>query len=422
MKLDFFTERDGRGGFVGRCLQRPELIYRPSMLPGSRSAALSGIKRLVVALNRLGAALNKVSLPSVKPTPSSKRKVNRVVFVIDRSGSMGSLHHNAMAALRANIKTLQEQTLATGQETLVSLVSFDDSIAWVCKDVPVERLSFSDNAFLPRGSTALFDAVGAGITDIQNTHVESDVDPAYVVITITDGHENASRTYGQSALWQLMRDVQVTDRWTLSFLLPPGQKFWFCRQFNVPEGNVAEWELSAAGVQRASAATSIGLRSVYASRASGQNSVKDFYMTDMSKVTTADLKKKLVDIRDSVKVWTVEGECKIRDFCEQKSGQNFLRGAAFYALTKEEKKVQPYKKILIMEKGGTKVYGGDDARSILGLPDRTVKVIPGNHSNYDIFVQSTSTNRMCVRGTKVIYYPAVGVPYKEGKSARNKRR
>ena len=49
------------------------------------------------------------------------------------------------------------------------------------------------------------------------------------------------------------------------------------------------------------------------------------------------------------------------------------------------------------------VFGGTDARSVLGIPEgQNLKIKPGNHGNFDIFVQSTSLNRKLVRGTKLL--------------------
>jgi hypothetical protein len=56
-----------------------------------------------------------------------------------------------------------------------------------------------------------------------------------------------------------------------------------------------------------------------------------------------------------------------------------------------------------MVKGQKAVYMGEDARRMLGLPTSGVaKVRPGNHSSFDVFVQSTSLNRKLVRGTKLL--------------------
>jgi len=54
----------------------------------------------------------------------------------------------------------------------------------------------------------------------------------------------------------------------------------------------------------------------------------------------------------------------------------------------------------IMHKGD--VYMGDAARQMLGLPSMHVKVGPGDHPDYTIFVQSTSMNRKLIQGTSLL--------------------
>jgi hypothetical protein len=74
--------------------------------------------------------------------------------------------------------------------------------------------------------------------------------------------------------------------------------------------------------------------------------------------------------------------------------------------------VQDYKKIALREKTTGKVLFGDEVRGFLNLPAHgDVKVEPGNFGDYDVFVQSTSTNRILPRGTKVLYYPAIGTAF-----------
>ena len=84
------------------------------------------------------------------------------------------------------------------------------------------------------------------------------------------------------------------------------------------------------------------------------------------------------------------------------SKKPYRKGAAFYELTKREE-IQENKELLVMEIGKSAVYGGADAREVLGLPETRCKVTPGNHSQWKIFVQSGSFNRRLVRGTSVLY-------------------
>ena len=222
-------------------------------------------------------------------------------------------------------------------------------------------------------------------------------------IIITDGEENTSKSFTAKDLTGLMGRMQKTDRWSFAFLLPKGASKTFCGQFGIPDGNVKEWEASAAGMKAAAVAVQAGIGAYYSIRTLGKSSMKGFFTTDLSKVSTSEVKKQLDDIRDKVHVWTIPNECDIRPFCESKTGSPYIRGSAYYQLTKDEL-VQASKQVILVEKGKSSVYAGEDARGILGLPDgESVKVRPGNHSNWDIFVQSKSLNRRLVRGTKLVY-------------------
>ncbi len=80
-------------------------------------------------------------------------------------------------------------------------------------------------------------------------------------------------------------------------------------------------------------------------------------------------------------------------------------GAAFYARSKPYKSVQRYKLIVIRDKNSGEVYAGQSARDLLNLPTQgMISLSPGNHGNYDIYIQSTSVNRKLVAGTNVLYW------------------
>jgi len=92
----------------------------------------------------------------------------------------------------------------------------------------------------------------------------------------------------------------------------------------------------------------------------------------------------------------------IKDFVEKKTRRPYVIGTAYYQLMKTEK-VQAGKGVILVEKGKPQVWAGQAARAMIGLPAGSdAKVEPGNHANYDIYVQSTSVNRKLPRGTKLI--------------------
>ena len=331
--------------------------------------------------------------------------INNIALVVDKSGSMGSFRSKVVEIFNKNVDTVRENTYRNGQNTSISLFTFNGRVDETFFNADVKTLKrWTDSDYYPSGGTALYDAIDTAICKLSALPQEGDV--SNLVIVLTDGEENQSVMRAE-ILARMIKAKQATDKWTFAIMVPPGYKNALINRLGVYEGNVTEWEISERGMIDVGMRTSCGLDSYYVARSVGKSSVKSFY-TDMSNVKPADLKRKLDDIKDDVKVWSVDvGEVDIRSFCEQRSKKAYLKGAAFYALTKSET-IQPSKNIIIMEKGKKSVYAGQDARHMLGLPDNgdaTVK--PGNHANYDIYVQSTSVNRKLVRGTKLVYAPTM---------------
>jgi hypothetical protein len=85
----------------------------------------------------------------------------------------------------------------------------------------------------------------------------------------------------------------------------------------------------------------------------------------------------------------------------QKAGYTYRTGRAHYQLMKTET-IQGNKELMVVEKSSGRAYSGPDARKIVGLPDMTVRVKPDHNPDFDIFVQSTSTNRKLIAGTRLL--------------------
>ena len=166
-----------------------------------------------------------------------------------------------------------------------------------------------------------------------------------------------------------------------------------------------EWEQTEKALVASTQATQSATASYFNLRSHGHTSTNKFY-TDLTSVPISEIKKNLEDITDKVQiVWVPQkyNKTEIRGFCEEYFGEYSI-GSAYYQLNKAEK-VQASKKICIKHKKSGKTYSGADARDLLGLPhDREVKVIPSDHGQYEVFIQSTSTNRHLVGDTRLLYY------------------
>lgn len=323
---------------------------------------------------------------------------NSIFLLLDESGSMNPIRDQTVNTVNDVVQSLKVGSLASGQNTEFTLVRFNSEIKPSTKTLiewvkPLGRMDY-----MPGSSTRLFDAVGHTLTDALRS---DDGVTSYVVNVVTDGEDMGSHQFNSNQVVNLIKKAQATDRFTIVFLVPPGYKNRLCQDFDIPTGNVQEWEATEKGVRGAGSSLQSGYSNYFVTRSAGGTSTKSFFTTDLSKVKSSDVKRSCQNMTNNVEVAQVKAEIDIATFVEKK-GYKYTKGSAFYQLTKDEK-VQSFKNIMLMEKGKSDVYGGDKTRDLLGLPSgQEVLVKPGNHANWDVFIQSTSANRKLVRGTNLL--------------------
>lgn len=344
-----------------------------------------------------------------KPVKPAKPEVplNHIAILVDESGSMEHLRTKVPGVVQEQINAIRQSSYDAGQETLVSIYSFNTANGRTRNGVRTEPKAHCVNAFPeaaifgpyhPGGGTPLNDSIHF-VLDRLEAAKKGRADESFLVIVVTDGDENESAA---SAPGARIHRLLGTDRWSFAFLVPPGATHMTMTRTNVAGGCIQEWEATEAGLRQASVSTQAGIGNYYAARAAGGTKTAAFF-TDLSKVKKADLKK-LEDVSGDLKRWTVDKESPIAEFVQRKFG-SYSIGHAYYELTKPEK-IQSHKDLLIAERASKKVFGGSQAKALIGLtsgPGVTVAVKPGNHANFRIFVKSTSMNRKLVRGTDLLY-------------------
>lgn len=326
-----------------------------------------------------------------------KRLVNHIALVVDTSTSMSHLSGKLQESLREQVNNIKKNSYGSDQETYVSIYTFADRVSCLV------RSQFPEAVQVPylscHGWTALMDGVATAIRDFKVAKYADEPQTSFLIITLTDGEENRSQIM-QHEFRRLLEECQLTNRWSFAFLVPPGGKY-HVTALGVPAGNVQEWEASEVGMEQAKQVTMAATSSYYLERSAGRTSTQAFF-PDLSKVKAKDLKK-LDDVSKAFRRVKVDKEADISSFCVTKIGEYRL-GCAYYQLTKPEK-IQDHKKLVIEDKKTKKLYGGDEARNLIGIasgPGVTVRVSPGNHANFNIFVNSTSMNRKLVRGTELL--------------------
>lgn len=351
-------------------------------------------------------------------------------IVRDHSASMGGLALKAKLDFNQMVDDLKKNAFDNEIDTIVSVVecgvrdNYHTINKMVVRNSSVIGLKKIDKYVADGNNTPLFDAIGMLIESMMDVPDASSKDVCFLINVITDGEENASVKHKYS-LPETMRELQKSDRWTFAFRVPRGHRGNLINN-GIPSGNIMEWEQSNSGFEQATVAQSTAITQFYGSVARGETSSKNFYSTDLTGVSNQKVKNSLVDITNEIDVYQVmmnQNGMQIRDFVEAaRVGIPMKKGAAFYQLTKKEDEVQDYKQILIRDKKTGKIYGGTHSRQLLGLPfTGTVKIVPGNHGNYDIFIQSTSVNRKLVGGTIVLYWDKIGEVYKDPQSSKTKQ-
>ena len=83
---------------------------------------------------------------------------------------------------------------------------------------------------------------------------------------------------------------------------------------------------------------------------------------------------------------------------------SFKKGRGFYQLTKPEV-IQEYKEVIVRRKSDGAFITGDKVRELLDIPKSSKKFTLDldEISDFDVFVQSTSVNRVLLPGTEFLY-------------------
>lgn len=352
---------------------------------------------------------------------------NYIGFSNDHSGSMGHIAKAAARDFNATVAAIQSAAQANSIDTIVNVVQCGirtaQSGAAVVRQVVNSNIQalkpIAESSYLANGhATPLFDSVGELISMLKAVPDYDNPDVSFLVFVTTDGGENSSRKWTARTLANEIRELQNTDRWTFVFRVPRGHASSL-KQQGIPEGNIQEWDQSDRGFQASTQATTQAFNDYYSGRTKGVRGTSTFF-SNLANVSVAEVKANLVDISGEVVMIDVLprfANSEIRPFVESHINGPMLKGAAFYQLTKTESKIQDTKMVVIRDRKTGSVYFGQAARQMIGLPQvGNARVHPGNHGNFDIFIQSTSVNRKLMGNTKVMYWPKVGKAFTEGPS------
>jgi len=132
---------------------------------------------------------------------------DEIVCIVDRSGSMHSIYKDAEGGLN----TFIEEQKKIGKANL-TIINFDNKIETVCDQVNINEAETYH--LYPRGGTALLDAIGSVIGDVDKY---SSKDGKTIVVVLTDGGENASTEWNRDDIFKSINE-RKEDGWEFMFL------------------------------------------------------------------------------------------------------------------------------------------------------------------------------------------------------------
>ena len=148
-----------------------------------------------------------------------KKGLSEIICVLDRSTSMGSIIAEAKDGFKQFLETQRKEE----GEAFLTVAYFDSEYDKVIdhknlKDVDDDYII---SKYTPRGMTALNDAIGNTVNDINkrlNETEDSERPENFVFVILTDGDENASGKFSTGKVNEIIKNQTEKFGWKFVFL------------------------------------------------------------------------------------------------------------------------------------------------------------------------------------------------------------
>jgi hypothetical protein len=181
-----------------------------------------------------------------------------IIAIIDRSGSMATIAPDAIGGFNT---FLADQKTVPG-EARMTLALFDDRFEYVYKAQPlVSAEPLTDKTFVPRGGTALLDAIGRTLNE-QGARIKGDGWAEKVIVCIlTDGGENQSREFKRDQIQTMVKHAEAHG-WSFVFLAANQDAFAAGASYGISAAHTMSFAANATGTADAYASMSATTRSL----------------------------------------------------------------------------------------------------------------------------------------------------------------
>ncbi len=161
-----------------------------------------------------------------------------ITLVVDRSGSMQEIRSDAEGGV---IAFIENQAKEPG-EALLTLVQFDTEYEFLCKGVPIAQSP--EFKLLPRGGTALLDAIGRAMIETGQrleAMAEQDRPGLVIFVVMTDGQENSSKEFSKAKIKEMTQLQQEKYGWHFTFLGADQDSFAEAQEMGIADRGTADF-------------------------------------------------------------------------------------------------------------------------------------------------------------------------------------
>lgn len=144
-------------------------------------------------------------------------KNTEIIFIIDKSGSMSHLAGDTIGGFNGFIES---QKALDGKATLTTVL-FDTTWKTLHDGVDIHEVKpMTDSDYTTYGGTAMLDAIGETINNVQDRHDElgSEKPEKVLFVITTDGEENSSRKFNKSQIEKMIKHQTKGHGWEFMFL------------------------------------------------------------------------------------------------------------------------------------------------------------------------------------------------------------
>ncbi|KXK18299.1 MAG: hypothetical protein UZ15_CFX003002261 [Chloroflexi bacterium OLB15] len=178
-----------------------------------------------------------------------KKNLTELVFILDKSGSMGGLVSDTIGGYNAMLEKQQ----AVDGECHITTALFDDTYELLHDRIDIRAVRpITTNEYFVGGSTALLDAIGMTIQKIANAqkHTAEEYRAEKVIfIIITDGLENASRSYSSDMIKSLIERQKMKYGWEFIFLGANIDSVRTARNIGIQQDRAVDYVADSEGVK-----------------------------------------------------------------------------------------------------------------------------------------------------------------------------